>query len=185
MEQPPWEPPIAGSESEALLGALDRLRATFRYKCADLDETGLRTRLGTSTLTLGGLLKHLAAAEDYYSTSRLDGSSMPEVWRERGWDDSNEWEFRSAATDSASDLYAWYDGAVADARARQRRAAATIGMGGSVEAAFADGSHANLRRLVCDLLEEYGRHTGHADLIRESIDGRVGEDPEEGWPLPW
>ena len=40
---------------------------------------------------------------------------------------------------------------------------------------------ASLRRLVCDLIEEYGRHTGHADLIREAVDGRVGEDPPPGW----
>jgi hypothetical protein len=44
-----------------------------------------------------------------------------------------------------------------------------------------DGRHATLRRLVCDLIEEYGSHTGHADLIREAIDGRVGEDPPAGW----
>ena len=44
-----------------------------------------------------------------------------------------------------------------------------------------DGHHASLRRLVCDLIEEYGRHTGHADLIREAVDGRVGEDPPAGW----
>ena len=44
-----------------------------------------------------------------------------------------------------------------------------------------DGRHASLRRLVCDLIEEYGRHTGHADLIREAVDGRVGEDPPAGW----
>ncbi len=45
----------------------------------------------------------------------------------------------------------------------------------------ASGAHASLRRLVCDLIEEYGRHTGHADLIREAVDGRVGEDPPAGW----
>jgi len=44
-----------------------------------------------------------------------------------------------------------------------------------------DGVHTNLRRLVCDMIEEYGRHTGHADLIRESVDGRTGEDPPPGW----
>ena len=44
-----------------------------------------------------------------------------------------------------------------------------------------DGRHPNLRRLLCDLIEEYGRHTGHADLIREAVDGRVGEDPPPGW----
>jgi hypothetical protein len=45
----------------------------------------------------------------------------------------------------------------------------------------ADGTNASVRRLVCDLIEEYGRHTGHADLIREVVDGRVGADPPAGW----
>jgi hypothetical protein len=44
-----------------------------------------------------------------------------------------------------------------------------------------DGSHPSLRRLLCDLIEEYGRHTGHADLLREGVDGLVGEDPPAGW----
>jgi hypothetical protein len=44
-----------------------------------------------------------------------------------------------------------------------------------------DGRHASLRRLVCDLIEEYGRHTGHADLLREAVDGVTGEDPPAGW----
>jgi hypothetical protein len=54
-----------------------------------------------------------------------------------------------------------------------------------VHVASPDGEHASLRRLVCDLIEEYGRHTGHADLLREAVDGRVGEDPPPGWrPSP-
>ena len=44
-----------------------------------------------------------------------------------------------------------------------------------------DGRQASLRRLLCDLIEEYGRHTGHADLLREAVDGLVGEDPPAGW----
>ena len=44
-----------------------------------------------------------------------------------------------------------------------------------------EGNHANVRRLVLDMVEEYGRHTGQADLLREAVDGRVGEDPPPGW----
>jgi hypothetical protein len=43
-----------------------------------------------------------------------------------------------------------------------------------------DGGHPNIRRMVLDLVEEYGRHTGHADILREAVDGRIGEDPP--WP---
>ena len=67
---------------------------------------------------------------------------------------------------------------------RDVRLAAVLARGGldqPVAAHDAEGNHANLRRLLCDLVEEYGRHTGHADLIREAVDGRVGEDPPAGW----
>jgi Protein of unknown function (DUF664) len=60
-------------------------------------------------------------------------------------------------------------------------ALAAGGLDQAVEATDADGHHANLRRLLFDMLEEYGRHTGHADLLREAVDGRVGEDPPAGW----
>ncbi|HEY2689283.1 MAG TPA: DUF664 domain-containing protein, partial [Streptosporangiaceae bacterium] len=69
----PWEPLLAGSEAEHLVGALDRLRATFRWKADGLGVAGLQTRIGASELTLGGLLKHLAAAEDYIFTTKLRG----------------------------------------------------------------------------------------------------------------
>src|SRR5439155_15988173 len=66
-----WEPPIAGTEAEHLVGALDRLRTTFRWKADDLNAAGLRTRVGASSLTLGGLLKHLARAEDQMFSTKL------------------------------------------------------------------------------------------------------------------
>ena len=66
-------------------------------------------------------------------------------------------------------------------RARLDAALACGGLDQLVDAASPDGEHANLRRLLCDLIEEYGRHTGHADLLREAVDGRVGEDPPPGW----
>jgi len=62
-------------------------------------------------------------------------------------------------------------------RARLDAALAKGGLDQPVQLAHQDGRHANLRRLVCDLIEEYGRHTGHADLLHEAVDGRVGEDP--------
>jgi hypothetical protein len=177
----PWEPPLAGTETEALVGALDRLRAVFRWKVDDLDSTGLRTPISSSSLTLGGLLKHLAAIEDYYSTVKLTGEPLGSPWADAGWDGSDDWEFESAADDGPEQLYDLYDGAVERAR---RRVAAAVEQGGldqEVDASGAGGQHANLRRLVCDLVEEYGRHTGHADILREHVDGRVGEDPPAGW----
>ncbi|MEO7753424.1 MAG: DUF664 domain-containing protein [Terracoccus sp.] len=176
----PWEPPMAGSETEQLLGALDRLRYTFRWKADGLDAAGLSTRLGPSSLTLGGLLKHLASQEDWNSTVKLTGEPLGEPWAGWGWDGSTDWEFTSAADDTPEQLYAVYDAAVARARTRLADALTRGDLGQPVAAGRA-GDRANLRRLVCDLLEEYGRHTGQADLLREAVDGRVGEDPEPGW----
>jgi hypothetical protein len=177
----PWEPPLAGTEAEHLTGALDRLRATFRWKADGLDAAGLHTRVGSSALTLGGLLKHLAAVEDYAFTAKLRGEPMGAPWDATGWDGSNDWEFTSAADDTPEELYALWDGAVERSRARLGAALADGGLGQLVHAASPEGRHASLRRLLCDLIEEYGRHTGHADLIREAVDGLVGEDPPPGW----
>ncbi len=177
----PWEPPFAGTEAEHLVGALDRLRATFRWKADDLDAAGLRARIATSSLTLGGLLKHLAAVEDYHFTTKLSGAPMGAPWDATGWDGSNDWEFDSAADDTPEQLYALWDGAVERSRTRLGAALANGGLDQHIHLTGPDGGHASLRRLVCDLIEEYGRHTGHADLLREAVDGRVGEDPPAGW----
>ncbi|MEU8075046.1 DUF664 domain-containing protein [Catellatospora citrea] len=69
------EPPAIAGEAETLLGSLERQRATFAWKCADLDDAGLRMSVGASTMTLGGLLKHLAYLEDVNFTGDLAGPS--------------------------------------------------------------------------------------------------------------
>src|SRR5260370_35818394 len=69
----PWEPPMAGTEAEHLTGALDRLRATFRFKADDLDAAGLRVRIGSPSLTIGGLLKHLGVCKGFTLTAKLTG----------------------------------------------------------------------------------------------------------------
>ena len=177
----PWEPPLAGTELEHLVGALDRLRTTFRWKADDLDAAGLRTRIGASSLTLGGLLKHLAFVEDFQSTVKLSGQAPGEPWNSVDWDAEPEWPFTSAADDSPDELYALWESAVERARARLGAAMADGGLDQLIHVSDDEGRHASLRRLVCDLIEEYGRHTGHADLLREAVDGLVGEDPPAGW----
>jgi hypothetical protein len=177
----PWEPPLAGTETEHLVGALDRLRTTFRWKADGLDAAGLQTCVGASSLTLAGLLKHLASIEDYVFTTKLRGEPMGAPWDTTGGDGSNDWEFESAADDTPEQLYALWDGAVARSRARLDAALADGGLDQLVHASWPDGRHPSLRRLVFDLVEEYGRHTGHADLIREAVDGLVGEDPPARW----
>jgi len=123
---------------------------------------------------------HLALVEDDVSTRRLDGSPYAGPWGELGYD-GPDWEFRFAADAAPDRLYALWDDAVARSRERFAAALGEGGVGRLVQPFGPDGERASLRRLLCDLIEEYGRHTGHADLLREAVDGRVGEDPPGGW----
>ncbi len=178
-DAPPWEPPWAGGADEHLLGSLDRLRWTFRWKADGLDADGLATTVGASTLTLGGLLVHLAAVEAVYSTWLAFGEDPGLPWT--GFDTEGS-DFAAAAGWTPEQLYGRYDSEVARARARIDRALADGGLDQpAVQKVDRAGRHASLRRLLADLVEEYGRHTGHADLLREAVDGRVGEDPPSDW----
>ncbi|MFI7598842.1 DUF664 domain-containing protein [Actinoplanes sp. NPDC049681] len=186
----PWEPPLAGTETEHLVGALDRLRTTFRWKADGLDAAGLSTRVGASSLTLGGLLKHLALVEEYTFTVKLRGEAPGAPWDPAAWDDDPDWEFTSAAGNAPDELYDLWDDAVERSRTRLAAVLAAGGLDQAVHVSGSDGRHASLRRLICDLIEEYGRHTGQADLLREAADGLVGEDPPAGWRprvgrMPW
>lgn len=178
-----WEPPLAGTEVQHLLASLDRLRATFWWKARGLDSTGLAIALGPSALTLGGLLKHLARAEDEMFTAKLWGEPVSEPWRSAPWADDADWDFISAAHDSPQTLYALWADTVARSRASVQRALAAGGLDHQAHLGWG-GEHASLRRLLFDLVEEYGRHTGHADLLREAVDGVTGEDPPTGMPWP-
>ena len=80
LEAPSWEPPHAGTEGEHLKGALDRLRTTFRWKAGGLHAAGLSAKVGASALTLGGLLKHLAFAEDHAFSMALKGIPPGPPW---------------------------------------------------------------------------------------------------------
>ncbi len=173
----PWEPPLAGTELGHLLGSLERLRATFRWKAGGLDAAGLDRRIAASDLTLGGLLKHLARAEDFMFTVKLSGEPPGEPWRSADWEADPDWDFTSAAADSPDELYAIWDETVQRSRERVDAALADGGLDHVAHIGPGDGTHASLRRLLFDLVEEYGRHTGHADLLREAVDGLVGEDP--------
>jgi hypothetical protein len=177
----PWEPPIAGTEAEHLAGALDRLRTTFRWKADALDSAGLQAHIGVSELTLGGLLKHLARVEEEIFTVKLAGEPMGAPWDRVAWGGDDDPEFTSAAADTPEQLYALWDSAVARSRARLANVLTGGGPEQLVHMGAPDGRRASLRRLLCDLIEEYGRHTGHADLLREAVDGRVGEDPPARW----
>ena len=169
-------------EAATLLGSLERQRATFAWKCADLDAEGLQRRVGTSTVTLGGLLKHLAYMEDINFSRDLAGRDLPSPWSGVDWTTEADWEWRSAADDPPERLYELWSEAVARSRSAVTESLAKGDLGRVWRTPR--GDELTVRRLIVDFIEEYGRHTGQADLIRESVDGRVGEDPPGG-PYPY
>lgn len=168
------EPPVAGDEVATLLGSLERQRATFAWKVGGLDAEALAVRVAASEITLGGLLKHLAFVEELWFSTMLHGRAPGEPWDTVDWDRSPGWPWSSAAHDSPQYLYELWRTAVVRARAAVDEALAD---GRLVWQPGDDGEKSSLRRVLVDLIEEYARHVGHADLIRESIDGLVGEDP--------
>jgi uncharacterized damage-inducible protein DinB len=175
----PVELPTAGSEIETLLGALDRNRRTFAWKVFGLSGEEMLRTLGPSTVSLAGLAKHVALVEDYYFSLGL-GEVMPQPWRDVDFDSDPDWDWHSAAEDSPEELRTLWESAVA----RSRAATAAFLTTSSADSRVSWSEHSekpNLRRMLVDMVEEYARHTGHADLIRESIDGLVGEGlpPEE------
>lgn len=170
---PPRPLPAAPTETEALLAALHRNRRTFAWKCFGLDQAGMATRLAPSTLTLAGLVKHMALVEDHYFTHQLLGSDYPSVWAPILQDEN--WDFDSAVHDTPEQLRELWLASVHRSEQATETALADGGLDRLVAESGGNDPY-NLRRLIVDMIEEYARHTGHADLIRESIDGRVGED---------
>jgi hypothetical protein len=126
-------------------------------------------------MTLGGMLKHLTRFEDDMSTEWLHGREQLPPWNGVDWDADPAWDWRSAADDSPAELYALWRDAVT--RSRALLAAAMAGGGPARRAGGPDSPAPSLRYILLNMIEEYARHNGHADLIREAIDGRVGQDP--------
>jgi hypothetical protein len=176
-ERVPSAPPPAGNEVDTLLGSLERQRATLAWKCGGLDAAGLRARIAASSMTLGGLLKHLALVEDDYFSRRLLGRPLGAPWDAVDWDADPDWEWRTGAEDDPEQLMALWRDAVARSRAAVAAALADGGLDQLAAVGWPDGRAPSLRRILIDLIEEYARHVGHADLLREAVDGLVGEDP--------
>lgn len=180
-EPPRWnvERFLHGDEIDTALITLERNRLTFAWKCAEIDAEGMAQRLGPSAVTIGGLLKHVAWDEELYFQNRLAGrpamAPFDELDLERDWDD---WPWRTASDDAPDDLRRLWADAVHRSRAALTEALSNGGLDQQCHAGM------SLRRLLADLIEEYARHTGHADLLREAIDGSTGEGAPRDFPVP-
>ena len=176
------EPPHAGGEVATLLGFLGYQRATLERKCRGLSDEQLRVALRPSSMTLGGLLKHLACVEDSWFTEVVAGELLPEPWASVDFQADPEWTWHSAASDSGEYLRALWTERVNRSRAvvqarlgRGEEAALSETHAGSPDDPWGGQERVSLRWVLVHMIEEYARHNGHADLIRESIDGQTGD----------
>lgn len=158
-----------------LLAFLDYHRETFVWKCRGLDARALNTRTAASTMTLGGMMKHLALVEDAWFSRSLFGHDRVAPWDAVDWRADPDWEWRTAAEDSPDDLVVLWETAVARSRQLVNEAIANGGLDRLALRPWPDGRTPSLRWILLHMLEEYARHNGHADLLREAIDGETGE----------
>jgi uncharacterized damage-inducible protein DinB len=168
-------PDESGDELTLLTQFLDRQRATLVRKAAGLDRDQIATTTAASDLTLAGLVKHLALVEDSWFTNRLAGRPDPEPWASAPWDDDPDWEFHSAPADDPAALLALYGQACARSRAVVAEVMAAGGLDTMSALPRRTGEHVSLRWILLHMIEETARHNGHADLLREAIDGTTGE----------
>jgi uncharacterized damage-inducible protein DinB len=174
-EQGRPEPPLAADDTATLLGFLEYQRATLAWKYAGLDAAGLRVTVAASSMTLGGMLKHLAYVEEWWCSQRLHGRDPEPPWDTVDWDADPDWDWHSAAEDTPEQLHTLWQDTVARSRALVTEALADGGLDRLARRTWPDGRAPSLRWILFHLIEEYARHNGHADLIRESVDGLTGE----------
>lgn len=171
-------PRLAGPEVETLRAFLDYHRDTLLAKVEGLSAAQLSQTHPPSALTLGGLLKHAALNEDWWFVRVLEGDDGQPDWVPQGaFDDDPDWEMTSAAADDPAELRRIFDSSLAAADAAIERALAqdgldTLSPGGVGEE---HRTRFSLRFILLHMIEEYARHNGHADLLREAVDGAVGE----------
>src|SRR5215470_5687881 len=166
------DPDTKAGERDALAQYLDFQRETILLKADGLSKDQLATTIPTSALTLAGLLYHLALVEESWLEVRFLGLPVREPWIGVDFATDPEWEFRTSAELEPERLRERYRQACE--RSRQAAAQADTVDQLSVQP-LSDGRRFTLRWVLLHLLEETARHAGHADLLREAIDGTIGE----------
>ncbi|MEU9700747.1 DinB family protein [Streptomyces sp. NPDC047981] len=160
-------PPRSGDERETLRAFLDYHRATLARKCEGLDDEQLRERsMPPSTLTLLGLVRHMAEVERAWFRRVFEDAEAPMVWSDRV-------DFQAAYDASRStraEAFAAWEAEVEHSR-RIEQAADSLDRAGYQPRW---GEEVSLRMVMVHVLLEYGRHNGHADFLREGVDGTVG-----------
>jgi uncharacterized damage-inducible protein DinB len=158
--------PGTGDEREILTAYLDHLRQTLALKCAGVPAERLSdTNIPPSGLSLHGLVRHLAGVERWWFRIQLAGEDVPLLYYS---DDDPDQDFDTLDGDVAAALAQWR--AECD-RSREIVAASSLERTGTMRST---GEPVSLRRVLVHMIAEYARHDGHADLLRERIDGAAG-----------
>ncbi|WP_248964495.1 DinB family protein [Sphaerisporangium perillae] len=160
-------PPLTGDERETLTAALDWQRATFELKCSGIPAERLSEKsVPPSGLSLHGLVRHLAAVERWWFRLQFAGEDLPLLYYS---DEDPDQDFDSLDGDIAEAFAVW--------RAECGHARRIIDGAPSLDQTgirAKTGEPISLRRILVDMIAEYARHNGHADLLRERIDGATG-----------
>ncbi|KAK1179591.1 DinB family protein [Streptomyces sp. NBS 14/10] len=161
------DPPAVGGERDVLSGVLDWQRATFESKCAGVDPGRLSERgVPPSGMSLHGLVRHLAGVERWWFRIQFAGEEVPLLYYS---DDDPDQDFDALDGDPAEAFAVW--------RAECERSREIVAAAESLEVTGIrkrTGESIVLRRIMVDMIAEYARHNGHADLLRERIDGATG-----------
>jgi len=160
------DPPLVADERATLIGFLEYHRQTLLVKCADLTDEQLRRRaVPPSSLSLLGLVRHLSEVERGWFQRGVLGDDAPPLY----WTESNrDGDFDDVDDANVGDAFDEF--ARECARSREILAARTLD-----DTFVRRGETISIRWLLAHLIEEYARHNGHADLLREVIDGVTGE----------
>jgi uncharacterized damage-inducible protein DinB len=143
------------------------------WKASGLSQAQLAQPVPSSSLTIGGLVKHLALVEDSWFTQRFAGMDEPAPWAGVDWDADPDWEHHSAAQDAPEDLLDLYSAACERSRAVSRAAGSLDQQAQATDRRT--GQPFTLRWILLHMIEETARHNGHIDLLREAVDGLTGE----------
>ena len=166
------DPAPVGAELQMLGQYLDYQRATVLLKTDGLNREQMARVLPTSSLTLAGLLNHLALVENTWMHDRFLGLQPLDPWNGVDWNADPDWDLRTAVGHDPEQLRERYREACHRSRQATARAAGPEQLSAQ---ARRDGRHFSLRWVLLHLIEETARHAGHADLLREAIDGTTGE----------
>lgn len=164
--------PYDADETTTLRAFLDYYRATLLRQAEGLSQEQLAQTLPgghPTTLSIGGLLKHMAGVEDWWFGVNLLGTDFEPPFKDLDWDADPDWEFRTAADDEPSYLTGLLTAAIQ--RANERLDSIDSLDVHAVRKHPERGTGISARWIVVHMIEEYARHCGHADLLREAIDG--------------